>query len=146
MKAASMKYAFPIWFLLLFAGASIADEGGDAIPPEQARFFESKIRPLLAEHCWKCHGPTEQKGGLRLDSHERVLAGGDSGVAISPDKPKESLLLAAVRYESPEMPPDGKLPDEQIALLTQWIEMGAPWPKTDVPVAGDAERTFSDED
>jgi hypothetical protein len=146
-----MKHAFPIWFLLLFAGVLFADETGDVIPsesvpPEQARFFESKIRPLLAEHCWKCHGPTEQKGGLRLDSHERVLAGGESGAAISLDKPKESLLLAAVRYESLEMPPDGKLPDEQIALLAQWIEMGAPWPKSDLSAASDTDRTFTDAD
>ncbi len=98
---------------------------------QEVRFFEEHVRPVLAEHCFKCHGPETQKGELRLDSRPSLLAGGESGPAIAPGKPGESLLVEAIRYESLEMPPDGKLAADQIASLTKWIEMGAPWPGHD---------------
>ncbi|MCO6456117.1 MAG: DUF1553 domain-containing protein [Pirellulaceae bacterium] len=95
---------------------------------EQVRFFESEVRPLLVERCYKCHGQEKQKGDLRLDSLASILQGGESGPAIAPGDADGSLLVEAVRYESFEMPPDGKLADEQIAVLARWVEMGAPWP------------------
>lgn len=91
-------------------------------------FFESKVRPLLAEHCWSCHGEEKQRGGLRLDSLTGVAAGGESGPSLDQDDPPASLLLEAVRYESFEMPPSGQLDTKQIAILEQWVEMGTPWP------------------
>jgi cytochrome c553 len=111
--------------LLLLSALLAAGPG-----PDRAAFFENKVRPLLAEHCISCHGPQKQKGGLRLDSRETLLQGGDLGPAVVPGKPAESLLLKAVGYadESLRMPPRGKLTDRQIADLTQWVTDGAEYP------------------
>lgn len=99
---------------------------------EDLGFFESKIRPLLAEHCYECHSAQAKnlQGGLRLDLASGVRAGGDSGAAVVPGKPDESLLIEAVRYGSDQlqMPPDGKLPDADIELLKDWVARGAPYP------------------
>jgi hypothetical protein len=97
--------------------------------PEQVKFFEEKVRPILAENCYKCHGSEAQKGDLRLDLRESALAGGESGPVIVPGKPDESVLVEAIKWESYEMPPTGKLSDNQIAMLTEWIRLGAPMPK-----------------
>ena len=93
-------------------------------------FFESKIRPVLATHCFECHGHKD-KGGLTLDSREAILQGGDSGPAIVLGKPQKSLLMTAVQHADPdlEMPPKKKLPPEVIADLSQWIYDGAVWPE-----------------
>ncbi len=94
-------------------------------------FFESKIRPIFADHCYKCHGPekTAPSGGLRFVSREVLVTGGDTGPAIEPGKPSESLMIEAINYTGLyEMPPDSQLPDSDIQLLTKWVEMGAPWP------------------
>ncbi len=94
-------------------------------------FFEAKIRPLLAERCFECHGPAADppSGGLRMDSRASVLTGGDSGPAMVPGRPADSLLIDAINYRGLyEMPPDSKLPADEIALLTQWVERGAAWP------------------
>jgi uncharacterized protein DUF1549/uncharacterized protein DUF1553/cytochrome c len=96
---------------------------------EQVRFFEEKVRPILAENCYKCHGSDKQKGSLRLDVREAVLAGGESGPVIVPGKPDESALVEAIKWQALEMPPTGKLSDSQIATLTEWIRLGAPMPK-----------------
>ncbi len=97
----------------------------------QNRFFEQHVRPLLVENCFECHGKSKQKGDLRLDSISEILAGGESGPSIVPKKADESLLIEAIRYESYEMPPGGKMSEEKIAILEKWIEMGAPWPGQD---------------
>lgn len=124
-----------------------AEEAPAAEPsPEEVKFFESHIRPLLANRCFKCHGDQKQSGALRLDGLNAMLAGGDSGAAIVPGKPDESLLVEAIRYESYEMPPDGQLPDEEINLLVRWVEMGAPWPAGDRDVAVPTSGTITDED
>jgi hypothetical protein len=106
---------------------------------DEAAFFESKIRPLLSEHCYKCHSTKSEKikGGLVLDSREGWMAGGDSGDVIDPGQPGKSLLMKTVRYEDPDlqMPPKYKLKDEQIELLDAWIAMGAPDPRSQAPVA-----------
>ena len=92
-------------------------------------FFESRIRPLLTEHCLACHGVEKTKGGLALNSREGWLKGGDSGPAIVPGKPDESLLLKAVRHEELEMPPEKQLSSREIADLEEWIRRGAPDPR-----------------
>jgi mono/diheme cytochrome c family protein len=106
-----------------------------AEPPtaEQLRFFETNIRPVLVEHCQKCHGPDKEWAGLRLDSRSAMLRGGDSGPAIVPGLPEESLLIQAVRQleGGPAMPPEDRLGDGQIADLVRWIEMGAPFPENE---------------
>ncbi len=98
---------------------------------EAERHFETNIRPLLFERCFKCHSEAMTKGGLRLDSREGIQKGGETGPAVIPGKPDESLLLGAVRHENGlEMPPDGKLTDTQIAAISEWISAGAVWPGT----------------
>src|SRR5262245_12761083 len=110
--------------------ASPASAGEPAPTQEQIRFFETAIRPLFAEHCLKCHGPEKQKAGLRLDTREHLLKGGDSGPIIMKENAKRSLLIRAVSYLDDElkMPPNKKLSARQIADLTRWDQMGAPFP------------------
>jgi len=115
--------------------------------PEQIRFFEREVRPVLATHCYKCHGADKQKGGLRLDSIAAAVAGGESGAAVVPGKPEESLLVDAINHGSFEMPPTGKLKDAEIDALTAWVKMGAPWPGGDEPPPAAVDRSaVTDED
>ncbi|MDG1892192.1 MAG: PSD1 and planctomycete cytochrome C domain-containing protein, partial [Verrucomicrobiota bacterium] len=96
-------------------------------------FFEEHIRPILVSSCGECHSSTAKKikAGLYLDSRETTLQGGDSGPAIIPGDPNNSLLMRAIRYkeESMEMPPKGRLSDQTIARFETWISIGAPWPE-----------------
>ena len=96
-------------------------------------FFENKVRPVLVEHCYKCHSDKAEKlkGGLYVDSREGILKGGDNGPAIVPGDPDKSLLIKAVRYtdDNLQMPPKNKkLSSEQIADLEHWVKIGAPAP------------------
>jgi mono/diheme cytochrome c family protein len=104
-----------------------------AAPPEPAAFFETKVRPVLADHCFKCHGPDKQRGSLRLDSRAALLKGGDQGPAVVAGEPERSLLVKAVRHEDDDlkMPPTKKLSQRQIDDLVQWVRMGVPWPGSD---------------
>ena len=106
--------------------------------------FEKKIRPVLVERCYKCHsgGAKKLKGKLRLDNREGLLKGGESGAAITPGKPAESLALSALRYEELKMPPGGKLPDAVANDFETWIRLGAPVPASfGSPAALAAEET-----
>jgi hypothetical protein len=101
-------------------------------------FFESKVRPLLVEHCYRCHSASgkKPKGGLLLDSRDGLRKGGDSGrPVVVAGKPEESLLIQAVRYTRDElrMPPKGKLPDADVAALVEWVKRGAPDPRQGQP-------------
>lgn len=113
--------------VLCLAGQSPAAD----FDAHQIEFFENQIRPLLAKHCFECHSRKAKRleAGLYLDSRAGVLRGGDSGAAIVPGDPEESLLISAVNYDSFEMPPKGKLKPAEVALLSKWVKMGAPWPK-----------------
>lgn len=115
------RFARIVCFLALLAPArGVADT-----------FFENEIRPLLAEHCFKCHGAKKQEAGLRLDSREALVKGGDTGPAIVPGKAVESHVIKAVGYRGDlKMPPAGKLSEVEIAKLKRWIDLGAPWPAT----------------
>lgn len=117
------------------AGAEEPPKNG--LPADKVEFFETRIRPLLVKHCYECHSSaaSEIKGGLKLDYREGVLKGGDSGAAIVPGKPDDSLLLDALRFGSLEMPPAGKLPDGVIADIEQWIRDGAADPRDRPPTA-----------
>jgi len=97
---------------------------------EQIKFFESKIRPIFHESCNKCHGEKKQFAGLRLDTREGLMKGGDGGPSVVPGKPGESLLIQAVKEtdEALRMPQEGSLTEEQISDLEKWVEMGAPFP------------------
>lgn len=116
--------------LCFFIPASI----GGAAEPESLDFFEAKIRPVLIEHCYECHSVEsgKAKGGLRVDDREAVLRGGDSGPALVPGKPEESLLLAAIRHSDPdlEMPPrKDRLSDSILKDFGVWIAAGAVDPR-----------------
>jgi hypothetical protein len=131
----------------LTATAAIA--ANPQFAPNQIEFFESKVRPVLAGTCQKCHGGANHKGGLRLDSRDAVLKGGDSGAAVVPGKPDSSPMIEAINYRGLEMPPTGKLKPREIEALVEWVKMGAPWPKeqptkSDGPTRG--EFRITDED
>ncbi len=123
--------------MLLGAGAACAAEADSA----ELQFFESKVRPLLVERCYKCHATTsvKLKGGLLLDSADGLAKGGENGAAVVAGHPEQSRLIEAIGYGNVDlqMPPKGKLSDEQIADLTKWVKIGAVWPKeaTAKPVA-----------
>ncbi len=106
-------------------------------PTDGLEFFERRIRPVLVDHCYACHSSAtaSPKGGLRLDSRDGIRQGGKSGPAVVPERVQESLLVAAVRYESLQMPPKQPLPDAMVADLVHWIEMGAPDPRDQPPSA-----------
>jgi hypothetical protein len=99
--------------------------GGVAI--EHEKFFKDSVLPIFQTHCFKCHADKREKGGFRLDLRSRLIAGGESGAAIDLESPEDSVLLQAIRYESYEMPPRGKLPDEEIAIIEKWVSLGAPY-------------------
>jgi mono/diheme cytochrome c family protein len=111
---------------------------------EQLEYFETHVRPVLAENCVECHGPPRQRSGLRLDSRAGVLRGGESGPALVPGDVAQSLLLQVLRYDGAvKMPPPGKLDDAAIAAIEHWVAMGAPWPaETAEPL--DAAKPFAE--
>ncbi|MBI5691901.1 MAG: PSD1 domain-containing protein [Verrucomicrobia bacterium] len=131
------------WVRGVAAGAAVVGVTSAAepeLPAEQVEFFEAKIRPILVERCYDCHSAAagKSKGGLRLDTRDTLRKGGETGPAIVPGDPGKSLLLEAVRHASEDlqMPPKeqgGKLPPEEVALLEQWVRMGAPDPRTRGP-------------
>lgn len=126
---------FVIAFALVAAGlsgeAACADDAG-------IEFFEKKIRPLLATHCYECHSADAKKlgGGLLLDSRDGVKRGGESGAVVESGKPERSLLIKALRYDADavQMPPKGKLPAAAIADFEEWVRLGVPDPR-DKPTA-----------
>ncbi|MCC6508201.1 MAG: c-type cytochrome, partial [Pirellulaceae bacterium] len=128
---------------------SPAAEGPNLHPTvAQVEFFEAKVRPVLSENCFRCHGEDEdqRQAGLRLDGLAHMLQGGDSGPAIVPYEPDKSLVIEAVRYknEDTSMPPNKKLRDEEIAALTEWVAMGTPWPGFDPTAIATTARKKTD--
>src|SRR5438105_3128766 len=131
-----MRYWLAAIIGLLSAGEMLpsvhAQDGG-------IEFFEKKIRPILADHCYQCHatGAKKVRGGLLLDSRAAARRGGETGPALVPGDPDKSLLIKAVRYgdDGLKMPPKGKLPATAIADLEAWVKMGAPDPRDKAPVA-----------
>ncbi len=112
--------------------------------PTAVRFFEERIRPVLVEHCYECHGNGHHKGGLKLDSLAGFLDGGGNGQVLVPGDPGRGLLMPCLTHTADEedlfMPPDEKLPDAVIADFATWIRLGAPWPVDgqQVAIAGSA--------
>jgi mono/diheme cytochrome c family protein len=136
-----MKRRFPMLGLALatssLRAATLAPTPAPQLSPADLQFFESRVRPVFVERCYKCHShdADKVKGGLMLDTQEGMLHGGDTGPAIVPGKPDDSLLIDAIRYtdENLQMPPKGdKLSDQQVADLTEWVRRGAPDPRTGV--------------
>ncbi len=134
---------------ILLAVSSSGSSMAGNIDPASLKFFETKIRPLLSDQCFKCHGEKKQKANLRLDSLQHILQGGDGGAAVTPGDTKNSLMVKAISYEDSDlqMPPDNKLEPEQIKDLEKWISLGAPWPENDAPQASTQKTAgFTDAD
>lgn len=130
--------------LLLVLSVSFAADGAVKVGPNPsaAAFFETKIRPVLVQHCYECHGGKKRYGGLKVDSLETLLAGGhDEGPAVIPGDLVKSSLLRSLRYEGDSdlnMPPKAKLPDDIITDFEHWVAIGAPWPDQSAAVVAAA--------
>lgn len=130
------RFVVPLALLVVCQSTStlIAAEA-DSTDAAGLELFEKKIRPVLVQECYQCHSAQaaaqkKLKGELLLDTRDGARKGGESGPAVVPGKPDESLLVRALRHEDFEMPPKGKLPDAAIADFVKWIELGAPDPRT----------------
>ncbi len=132
---------------LTFAAALFAAaESPTPLSPEAIQFFESKVRPLLIQRCYECHSHEATiKGGLALDSREGWSVGGDGGPAIVPGDPEGSRLINAISYDNPDlrMPPKEKLNEAEIAVLFEWVKLGAPDPREKAPSVSAAEEKKS---
>ena len=135
----SFRYLFSPFLIALTASAA-----AQATPPtaSQLEFFEKEVRPVLAENCYKCHGPKKQKSSLRLDSREFILKGGEVGPIVVLGKPETSRMIMAINHaKSKDVEPmpsaDEKISPKAIAALTEWVRQGLPWPTESSPVAHD---------
>src|SRR5207244_6316928 len=119
MKRGLVLFAAIVWGTATLTAAELPKAA--VVSTADREFFERKVRPLLSQHCYQCHSTKakKQRGGLQLDSRPAVEKGGDSGSPIVPGRPNDSLLIRAVRYqdERVQMPPKGKLPDREVAVL-----------------------------
>ncbi len=136
-RTAAMRHVIPPTYATAVCLALLSVSSARAVSPlsdADLKLFESKVRPILVEHCYQCHSADAKKlrGNLYLDSKAGWQRGGDSGPAVVPGDAKKSLLLKAIRYKDPDlqMPPKGKLPKEAIAALENWVLKGAPDPRT----------------
>ncbi len=128
----------------LLIGLAIMSAQAAADDSAALELFEKSIRPVLVETCLKCHGADKQEGKLRLDTREAALKGGETGAALVPSEPEKSLLIAAIRQTGDlQMPPKGKLSEDQIAAFERWVKLGAPWPKAQLVAnkSSDAAKT-----
>jgi mono/diheme cytochrome c family protein len=137
--------------LCALAALAAAEPSRPQFPPAAIEFFEREVKPILKANCVSCHGAEKKvQAALHLTSREGVLKGSENGPVVSLESPEESSLLAAIRYESFEMPPKGKLPQAQIDALAKWVKMGLPWSEGEKgnlahrgpPVVDDAARNF----
>ena len=139
LAAGSARLPLVMWMfavvLILSVGPADAAEPDEEPTTEGVEFFEKHVRPLLATRCQECHGEKKQEAGLRFDRKAHALRGSDAAPVIAPGKPDESPMISAVRYETYEMPPRAQLAEHEIAALTKWVELGAPWPDDDSHLA-----------
>jgi len=129
--------------VLIQGRAAICGESPDAA---SENFFELRVRPVLADHCVKCHGEAKQSGGLRVDSRQAMLKGGENGPAVVAGDPAAGLLVRAIRHADDDlkMPPSKPLPKAAQDDLAAWIASGAPWPQTEAsrPIEGKTHWAF----
>lgn len=111
--------------LMTLVLSTSSSRAADDVPADAAAFYRDKVLPILEANCFECHGPkSDLKGGLFLGSREGILEGGESGPSVDLENLNDSLFLDAINYESYEMPPQSKLPADQIAILTRWVTNG----------------------
>ena len=139
----SIRVVFESW-LCLFFWMAVALQATAQDSSQKLKFFETKIRPVLVEHCYECHDAStnEFKGGLALDSRHGLLKGGDSGPALVPERPEDSLLIEAMKYGDLEMPPSGPLAESVVVDFEKWIRDGAFDPRTTDDPGSRPERTI----
>ena len=132
-----MRWFAFVLFTLLLGAATGADDSAQAAGET---LFREKVLPLLNTKCIACHGPDKQEGGLRLDSREAAVKGGENGPSLVAGKPDESLLVQAVKFDNPDlqMPPKDRLSEPQIAAFVKWVKQGAVWPEPAPATASDA--------
>jgi hypothetical protein len=119
-----LRAALAVLLVAASVGRGFAQTAGEEL-------FEKHVRPVLVERCLACHAADKAKGGLRLDTRQNLLKGGDGGPVVAPGRPRESRLVEAIRHAGDlKMPPNAKLPDKDIAALERWVSLGAPWPAT----------------
>ena len=125
----SSTHSCPTGRLLVLFAIITSTLSAQTAPAASADFFESKIRPVLANNCYNCHG-NSQLGGLRLDSRDGMLKGGKCGPAIVPGDAEKSLLIRAIQQTGStlKMPQGGKLKDDEIDNIVAWVNAGAFWP------------------
>lgn len=134
--------------MVLYCGATLAH----AQSADDIAFFRERVKPLLEEHCIECHGGSDGKGGykikggLQLISRKGLVKGGESGPAYDEKNPLRSLLLEVISYRNDEMqmPPKNKLPEEDIAVITEWVKRGAPWTPEDADLLREVKEPMSD--
>lgn len=137
------KFRHPMLFVLAAAGwlsfgsGALCTQAAD----DSAEFFEKRVRPVLMDQCFKCHGGEKTKAGLKMDSRASLLKGGTTGPAIVSGNPKQSLLIQSIRYEHEDyqMPPKKPLPASVVADFEKWVKDGAVWP-------GNAAQTLESND
>lgn len=132
MRSAALSLTSRLAWISFLAGLllTVAPQPVQA-DPEREKFFETRIRPLLAERCFECHGEKKQQGELRLDRRQSVFGENPAGPLVVPGKPEESRIWQVLQYDEfdVQMPPEGQLPEPERELLRQWIEQGAYWPQ-----------------
>ena len=135
-----LRRLLALGLMITFGARAGADTNSPPQPmTEGIEFFEKKVRPLLAENCYSCHGAKKQSAGLRLDTAAGIKQGADNGAVIVPGDPAKSRLIAAVRREGDyPMPPKGPLAPDAVAVLTEWVKLGAPYPAA-LAVQGNAD-------
>ncbi|HXD89286.1 MAG TPA: PSD1 and planctomycete cytochrome C domain-containing protein, partial [Urbifossiella sp.] len=136
------------WLLALpfaFASLPVAAVDPSSKPSAaQVEFFEAKVRPVLAAKCYSCHGAKKQSAGLRLDTAAGAKAGADDGPVIQPGQPEKSRLIASVKRQGEHpMPPKEKLTADAVAILAEWVKLGAPYPADRVPSAADPRKHWA---
>lgn len=127
MASSTIRYLSFSFAVAHLARAALADP----LPAEQLEFFEKQVRPLLVQNCVECHGTKKQEAGLRLDTKKGFQKGSESG-PITVNGNVDGSRLIQVLNHSPndvQMPPKRKLPDEQLAVIRKWVEIGSPWPE-----------------
>jgi hypothetical protein len=142
-----MPPQFPRLFLLLTLSTAACLCSAADMTPDQRAFFESKIRPVLVKQCYECHAQGAKKlgGKLLLDAPSEMISGGESGPSVIPGKPDESLIVQAVRYDGIEMPPKKRLPEHVVNDFVEWVKMGAPDPREDLPKTEQKAKTVPQE-